>query len=116
MVNTIIAEHCNALKVPFLNLFPLFTNGENNVLVRELCSDGLHLNHDGYAVWAEALQPYIDWVNGVGDAGLFFNDIFQDEPPSPDAGAPDAVSPDAGAPGTILPDTMPDDAVSPDAE
>ena len=34
------------------------------------------------------------------------NDIFQDEPPSPDAGAP----------GTLLPDTMPDDAVSPDAE
>ena len=116
VVNTIIAEHCNALKVPFLNLFPLFTNGEDNVLVRELCSDGLHLNHDGYAVWAEALQPYIDWVNGVGDAGLFFNDLFQDEPSSPDVGAPDAVSPDAGAPGTILPDTMPDDAVSPDAE
>ena len=75
-VNARLEAHCNACGVPYLNLFPLFTSGEDNVLLSNLCADGLHLNRAGYAVWAEALQPYMDWVNGAGDAALFFDDKY----------------------------------------
>ncbi len=93
VVNALLEEHCRDHKVPFINLFPLFTNGEDNVLLSSLCNDGLHLNRDGYALWAEALQPYMDWINGVGDAGLFFDDVFLDGQPSENAGSLD-IEPD----------------------
>lgn len=40
----------------YLNLFPLFKEDSGNSLRRELSSDGLHLNNDGYNVWAKALK------------------------------------------------------------
>ena len=29
----------------------------------ELTVDGLHLNSDGYAIWAQVLRPYVEAVN-----------------------------------------------------
>lgn len=40
----------------FVNIFPLFTAKETNVLRPELTGDGLHLNEDGYKIWAKALK------------------------------------------------------------
>lgn len=45
--------------VPFINLYPLFTVSGTNVLREELTGDGLHLNDEGYKIWAEALKPYL---------------------------------------------------------
>ena len=39
----------------YLDLMPLFTNGDGD-LKAELTTDGLHLNDNGYLVWATALQ------------------------------------------------------------
>ncbi|HAA29529.1 MAG TPA: lysophospholipase [Cyanobacteria bacterium UBA8553] len=40
--------------VIYLNLYPLFTDSKGN-LKRELSTDGLHLNPQGYLVWRNAL-------------------------------------------------------------
>ncbi|PSN16572.1 lysophospholipase [filamentous cyanobacterium CCP5] len=40
--------------VEFLDLYPLFVNGDG-YLRADLTSDGLHLNQDGYMVWRTAL-------------------------------------------------------------
>lgn len=46
-------------KIPFIRLFPLFTEQGGNVMRRELTTDGLHLTEKGYAVWSKALQRYL---------------------------------------------------------
>ncbi|NDV81027.1 serine hydrolase [Bacteroides sp. 51] len=46
-------------KIPFINLYPLFTKPETNILREELTGDGLHLNEEGYKIWVKALKPYI---------------------------------------------------------
>ncbi len=43
--------------IQFLNLAPLFTDSQGNLRM-ELSTDGLHLNDDGYLVWASVLQIY----------------------------------------------------------
>ena len=43
-------------KITFINLFPLFTEKGTNALRKELTSDGLHLNEEGYKIWVKALK------------------------------------------------------------
>ena len=47
-------------KITFINLFPLFTEKGTNVLRKELTSDGLHLNEEGYKIWVKALKKKIN--------------------------------------------------------
>lgn len=56
-VNAILAREAPALGVTWINLYPLFTDGEGN-LRRELTSDGLHLKPEGYAIWGSIVKPY----------------------------------------------------------
>lgn len=46
-------------KITFINLFPLFTVKGTNVLRKELTTDGLHLNEEGYKIWVKALKKKI---------------------------------------------------------
>lgn len=46
-------------KIPFINLFPLFTEKGSNVLRKELTGDGLHLTQQGYDIWGKALKRYL---------------------------------------------------------
>ncbi len=46
-------------KITYINLFPLFTEKGNNVLRRELTTDGLHLNEEGYKIWVKELKKKI---------------------------------------------------------
>ena len=41
--------------IPFINLFPLFTEKGSNILRKELTTDGLHLTEEGYKIWSKAL-------------------------------------------------------------
>ncbi|MBQ8442945.1 MAG: serine hydrolase, partial [Bacteroides sp.] len=43
-------------KITFIDLFPLFTEKGTNVLRKDLTSDGLHLNEEGYNIWVKALK------------------------------------------------------------
>lgn len=46
-------------KIPFINLFPLFTEKGTNVLRKELTRDGLHLTEEGYEIWGKKLKKYL---------------------------------------------------------
>lgn len=43
----------------FVDLFPLFAD-ENDHLIPAYADDGLHPNAAGYAVWTQALKPYLN--------------------------------------------------------
>ncbi|MDR0658284.1 MAG: serine hydrolase [Mediterranea sp.] len=58
-INARLAEVAKERDIPFINLYPLFIKPETNVLREELTGDGLHLNEEGYRIWAEALKPYL---------------------------------------------------------
>lgn len=46
-------------KIPFINLFPLFTEKGTNILRKELTTDGLHLTEEGYQIWSRKLKKYL---------------------------------------------------------
>ncbi len=45
--------------IAFVNLFPLFTESGGSKLRKELTTDGLHLNEEGYKIWAAELRKHI---------------------------------------------------------
>lgn len=55
----VINEKLEALakerKIPFINLFPLFTEKGSNVMRKELTNDGLHLTEEGYQIWSNKI-------------------------------------------------------------
>lgn len=62
LIPTINGELANFAKeegIEFINLFPLFTENGNNVLRKELTTDGLHLTQEGYQIWTNKLREYI---------------------------------------------------------
>lgn len=58
-VNETLATFAEDPWIHYLDLEAAFSDAEGN-LRRELFRDGLHPNHNGYAVWAEAMQPKLD--------------------------------------------------------
>ena len=58
-INAQLEALAKEYKITFINLFPLFTEKGTNVLRTELTSDGLHLNEEGYKIWAKALKKKI---------------------------------------------------------
>ncbi len=55
-----------ALRVPFLDLAPQFTNPDGSLRADLYAGDGLHLSPAGYAAWAEAIEPWV--ADALGDA------------------------------------------------
>lgn len=62
-INRLLRQYCKQQHIPYINLFPHFTNGKSNVLRRPLCVDGLHLSKEGYDTWASQLRWYIREAN-----------------------------------------------------
>jgi CubicO group peptidase (beta-lactamase class C family)/lysophospholipase L1-like esterase len=58
-INARLEEVAKEREIPFINLFPLFIKPETNTLREELTGDGLHLNEEGYRIWAEALKAHL---------------------------------------------------------
>lgn len=58
-VNTLLHQKAEEKGVSFLNLFPLFTLPDSNVMRPELTVDGLHLTEKGYAIWITALKEVL---------------------------------------------------------
>jgi lysophospholipase L1-like esterase len=56
-LNLRLREIANSENVLYLDLYPLFTDAGGN-LRRELSTDGLHLNEQGYLVWRSALLVF----------------------------------------------------------
>ena len=59
LVNDMLRQYCDEQEITYIELFPYFTNRHNNVLIRFLSVDGLHLSKQGYRIWAEHLRPYV---------------------------------------------------------
>lgn len=55
-INALLRELACEQQIDFIDLFPLFTEKGTNVLRKELTTDGLHLNEDGYRIWVKALK------------------------------------------------------------
>lgn len=46
-------------KIEYVDLFPLFTAEGSNSMRPELSTDGLHVNEDGYKIWATELRKHL---------------------------------------------------------
>lgn len=57
-LNRALREHCKEKQVYFVDLSAAFTDDLGN-LSASLTADGLHLNEDGYKIWASILQSYL---------------------------------------------------------
>ena len=55
-INTRLKALAQEKKIDFIDLFPLFAEGNTHVLRKDLTTDGLHLNEEGYKIWAKALK------------------------------------------------------------
>ena len=55
-INTRLKALAQEKKIDFIDLFPLFAEGNTNVLRKDLTTDGLHLNEEGYKIWVKALK------------------------------------------------------------
>lgn len=45
--------------IPFIDLYPSFTERKTDELRPDLTSDGLHINAAGYAIWAKQIKKYV---------------------------------------------------------
>lgn len=63
VVNQMLKKYCEEQGITYVELFPYFTNRHNNVLLRFLSVDGLHLSKQGYRIWSERLRPYVIEAN-----------------------------------------------------
>ncbi|MBQ8502238.1 MAG: serine hydrolase [Bacteroides sp.] len=57
-INIMLRALAKEKKLTYIDLFPLFCQKGTHVLRKELATDGLHLNDEGYAIWAKALKKY----------------------------------------------------------
>lgn len=57
-INEMLEALAKEKKLTYINLFPLFCEKGTYVLRKELATDGLHLNAEGYKIWANALKKY----------------------------------------------------------
>lgn len=57
--NMLIRAYCESKGITFVDIFPRLTRGRGNTLRSELSSDGLHLNAEGYKIWAFELRKYL---------------------------------------------------------
>lgn len=58
-INMKLAKLADKQNITFINLFPHFTEKDNITLRKELTSDGLHLNENGYDIWEQELKKFI---------------------------------------------------------
>lgn len=58
-VNALLPAIVESKGATWIDLYPLFCDSEGNLDVR-LTNDGLHLLPEGYAIWIEAIRPYVN--------------------------------------------------------
>jgi lysophospholipase L1-like esterase len=57
-LNSFLQTLCTDENIRFVNLYPEFQTNENH-LISEYSYDGLHLNDNGYKIWAEQVQKLL---------------------------------------------------------
>lgn len=62
-INTLLKDYCQSIGIPYIDIFPHLTFPGTNMLDACYTRDGLHVNEEGYAIWAGELKPYIRMCN-----------------------------------------------------
>lgn len=62
-LNSLLSAYCQEQELVFIDLYPLFLDEEGKRLRPELTADGLHVNAEGYRIWGEALQPFLETLH-----------------------------------------------------
>ena len=57
--NMLINAYCESKGITFVDIFHRMTRGQSNTLRPDLTSDGLHLNAEGYKIWAFELKRHV---------------------------------------------------------
>ena len=62
-INELLNRYCYEQHITYIDLFPRFTRGRSNILMKSLSVDGLHLSKQGYKVWGHQLSRYVREAN-----------------------------------------------------
>jgi lysophospholipase L1-like esterase len=58
-LNTLATAYCRRHGIDFIDVFPLMLGADGKPKPDIFVQDGLHMNPKGYAIWREALKPYL---------------------------------------------------------
>lgn len=58
-INAKLKELAKKRNITFIDLFPLFTEKNTNILREKITTDGLHINAEGYEIWEKELKKYL---------------------------------------------------------
>lgn len=58
-LNKEIKKFCKSENIIFINLYPSFLESKRKMNAK-YTTDGLHLNEDGYAIWADQIKKYMN--------------------------------------------------------
>ena len=58
-LNSLVAAYCNKEGLDFINVFPLMLDMKGEPKPEIFVADRLHMNAQGYALWREAVAPYL---------------------------------------------------------
>ncbi len=58
-INEFIKDLATDKGLTYVDLYPLFQQGNTNFIKGELVTDGLHLNEEGYRIWSDYLKSVI---------------------------------------------------------
>lgn len=58
--NSMLKDLCKEKNIPFIDLYSKFKNEYNDRMNLRYTNDGLHLMADGYLLWKEIVEPYVN--------------------------------------------------------
>jgi lysophospholipase L1-like esterase len=58
-LNSLVADYCAKHDIAFINVFPLMLGPDGQPKPDIFVADRLHMNEKGYAIWREAVAPYL---------------------------------------------------------
>jgi lysophospholipase L1-like esterase len=58
-LNALVEAYCRRHGFDFINVFPLMLGPDGRPKPDIFVADGLHMNPKGYAIWKDALRPYL---------------------------------------------------------
>ena len=58
-INAKLKELAKKRNITFIDLFPLFTEKNTNILREKITTDGLHINAEGYEIWEKELKKHL---------------------------------------------------------
>jgi lysophospholipase L1-like esterase len=58
-LNSLVQEYCHQHELMFIDVFPLMLGPDGLPKPDIFREDGLHMNAKGYAIWKEAVRPYL---------------------------------------------------------